>query len=77
MGKTKTKGRYLTKVGFYDIYAKDSMRKSTSGREEVATTDYVIYHAKKIIQKGFKTKELAMNEAQKLYINHEKTSSTK
>ena len=27
MGKGTTKGRYICKVGFYDIYASDSMRK--------------------------------------------------
>jgi len=76
MGKGNTKGRYLTKIGFYDIYGKNTMRKSKSGKDEVASTDYIIYHSKKLIQRGFKSKELAVIEAQKLFNNYEKTSSS-
>jgi hypothetical protein len=66
--KSGNKGRYICKVGFYDIYAKDTMKpkkeskyKFTKG--DVKTTDYVVYHAKKIIEKGLKTKDLAVSKA--------------
>ena len=66
--KSGKKGRYICKVGFYDIYAKDTMKpkkeskyKFTKG--DVKTTDYVVYHAKKIIEKGLKTKDLAVSKA--------------
>ena len=68
MGKGQTKGRYICKVGFYDIYAKDTLKpkkdskyKFTKG--EVKSTEYVVYHAKKITEKGLKTKDLAIAKA--------------
>jgi hypothetical protein len=68
MGKGTTKGRYICKVGFYDIYASDSMRKK-AGRgnlTEVASTVYNIYHSKKLVDKGFKTKDIAVERAKEL-----------
>ena len=72
MSKGQSKGRYICKVGFYDIYAKDTMRasKERSGKPQVASTDYVIYHSKKIIEKGFKTKDLAVDKATELMEKH-------
>ena len=69
MSKGQTKGRYICKTGFYDIYAKDSMK---SGREshQVKSTEYVIYHSKKMIEKGFKTKDLAVTKATELMEKH-------
>jgi len=63
MGKT-SKGRYICKVGFYDIYAKDAMRKKpgTVDKQETASTEYVIYHGKKMVEGKFKTKEDAINK---------------
>jgi hypothetical protein len=68
MGKEKQKGRYICKVGFYDVYAKDSMRKSTGRGEkmEVNSTEYCLYHSKKLIEKGMKTKDLAVSKAKDL-----------
>jgi hypothetical protein len=65
MTKGQTKGRYICKVGFYDIYAKDTMKvsKERGGKPQVASTDYVIYHSKKMMEKGFKTKDLAVAKA--------------
>jgi hypothetical protein len=72
MGKGQTKGRYICKVGFYDIYAKDTMRvsKERSGKPQVASTDYVIFHSKKVVDKGFKTKYLAVAKATELMEKH-------
>jgi len=70
MGKGTTKGRYICKVGFYDIYASDSMRKK-AGRgnlTEVASTVYNIYHSKKLVDKGFKTKDIAVERAKELIV---------
>ena len=65
--KSGTKGRYICKVGFYDIYAKDSMRKKeNSTRQEVKSTEYVIYHAKKMVEGKFNTKDLAVDRAKEL-----------
>jgi hypothetical protein len=69
MGKGQTKGRYICKVGFYDIYAKDQMK---SGREshQVKSTEYLIYHSKKLTDKGFKTKDLAVAKATEMMEYH-------
>jgi hypothetical protein len=71
MSKGQTKGRYICKVGFYDIYAKDTMRtnKERSGKSEVAITDYTIYHAKSLKENGFKTKDLAVARINELLIS--------
>jgi hypothetical protein len=72
MGKGTDKGRYICKVGFYDIYAKDSMRssKDRGNKPQVASTDYQILHSKKTIEKGFKTKDLAVAKATELMEKH-------
>jgi hypothetical protein len=69
MGKEKQKGRYICKVGFYDVYAKDSMKKSSGRGEkmEVSSTEYCIYHSKKLVEKGMKTKDLAVLKAKDLF----------
>jgi len=69
--KSGQKGRFITKVGFYDIYAKDSYKPKKESKHnfvkpDVASTDYVIYHSKKIVDKGFKTKDLAVTRAKEL-----------
>ena len=72
MSKGQTKGRYICKVGFYDIYAKDTMRnsKERGAKPQTASTDYVIFHSKKMIEKGFKTKDLAVAKATELMEKH-------
>lgn len=69
--KSGRKGRYICKVGFYDIYAKDTMRPKKERRPgstemEVGSIAYDVYHAKKIVEKGFKTKQEAVNKAMDL-----------
>ena len=69
--KSGNKGRYICKVGFYDIYAKDSLKaKKTSkynfAKADVASTEYNVVHAKKVVEKGFKTKDLAIAKAKEL-----------
>lgn len=72
MGKGQTKGRYICKVGFYDIYAKDTMRasKERGNKPQVGSTDYHIYHSKSLKEKGFKTKDLAVAKATELMGSH-------
>lgn len=69
--KSGNKGRYICKVGFYDIYAKDSLKPKKNSRykytkADVASTDYTVVHAKKIVEKGFKTKDQAVEKAKEL-----------
>ena len=66
--KSGQKGRYICKVGFYDVYAKDTMkpkkdRRPGSSEVEVGSTAYNIYHAKKMVEKGYKTKNEAVEMA--------------
>jgi hypothetical protein len=66
--KSGQKGRYICKVGFYDLYAKDTMkpkkdRRPGSTETEVGSTVYDIYHAKKLVEKGYKTKNEAAEMA--------------
>ena len=71
--KTGQRGRYICKVGYYDIYAKDNLKPKKESKfkwlkGEVQSTDYVIIHAKKTIKSGFKTKDLAVSAAKELLI---------
>lgn len=66
--KSGVKGRYICKIGFYDVYAKDVMkpkknRRPGSSETEVGSTVYNIYHAKKLVEKGYKTKDQAVEMA--------------
>lgn len=72
MGKGQTKGRYICKVGFYDIYAKDNMKtgKERGAKPQVASTEYHIYHSKSLKEKGFRTKDLAVAKANELMEYH-------
>jgi len=69
--KSGNKGRYICKVGFYDIYAKDTLKPKKESKfkwlkDEVKSTEYVVYHAKKVIEKGLKTKDMAVTKAVEL-----------
>jgi hypothetical protein len=68
--KSGQKGRYICKVGFYDIYAKDTHRKGSErgkfSKPEVASTDHVIYHGKKLVENGLKTKDDSINKCKEL-----------
>jgi hypothetical protein len=73
--KSGNKGRYIQKVGHLDIYAKDSLKPAKTSKlkwlkGEVKNTEYVVYHAKKIVESGFKTKELAVDKASELMKKH-------
>jgi hypothetical protein len=66
--KSGNKGRYICKVGHFDIYAKDNLKPAKTTKfkwikGEVKSTEYVVYHSKKIVEKGFKTKDLAVANA--------------
>jgi hypothetical protein len=72
--KSGQKGRYICKVGFYDIYAKDSFKPKKDSKfkylkPDVASTVYNVYHAKKLVEKGYKTKDQAVDVAKNLLGN--------
>jgi hypothetical protein len=66
--KTGNKGRYITKVGYLDVYAKDSLKPKKESKynfvkAEVKSTVYNVLHAKKFVKGDFKTKEEAVQNA--------------
>jgi hypothetical protein len=69
--KSGQRGRYICKVGYLDVYAKDTLKpkkdsKFKFNKADVASTVYNIYHSKKLVDKGFKTKDLAVEKAKEL-----------
>jgi len=66
--KSGNKGRYICKVGFYDIYAKDTLKPKKESKynfvkADVKSTVYNVLHAKRLVKGNFKTKDEAVNEA--------------
>jgi hypothetical protein len=66
--KTGNKGRYITKVGYLDVYAKDSFKPKKESKynfvkADVKSTVYNILHAKKFVKGDFKTREEAVQNA--------------
>ena len=66
--KSGNKGRYICKVGFYDIYAKDTYKPKKESKykfvkADVKSTVYNILHAKKLKTANLKTKDEAVTKA--------------
>jgi hypothetical protein len=66
--KSGNKGRYICKVGFYDIYAKDTYKPKKESKykfvkADVKSTVYNVLHAKKLVKQNFNTKDEAVREA--------------
>ena len=59
MAKGSSKGIYTSKVGFYDIY-------KTLPNPKGGSVDFVIYHSKKMVAKGPKKKEEAVEKCLEL-----------
>jgi hypothetical protein len=68
MGKGSTKGRYICKVGYLDVYAVDSIRKQPGrgDKKEVGSTTYQILQGKNIKERGMKTKDIAIEKSLEL-----------
>ena len=69
--KSGKNGRYITKVGFFDIYAKDSYKPKKDSKfkyikPDVKSTVYNILHAKKLVKGNFMTKDEAVQNALEL-----------
>lgn len=63
MGKTNSKGKYVVKVGLYDIYVLATSKPDTTKKHGYSMTyDYRIYKNGKLIEKGLKTKEAAVEK---------------
>lgn len=68
--KSGYKGRYITKVGYLDIYAKDTHKRGSErgkfANPQVESTQYVIYRGKKLLKTDLKTKNEAVEVAKTL-----------
>jgi hypothetical protein len=72
--KSGNKGRYICKVGYLDIYAKDTMKPKKESKYkyikgDVKSTVYNILHAKKLSLGNLKTKDEAVAKAIELMGN--------
>ena len=73
MGKTNSKGKYVVKVNHHDIYVlATSKADSTKKHGYSMTYDYRIYKNGKLIEKGLKSKESAMEKASTITAKKEK-----
>ena len=66
--KTGNRGRYICKVGYLDIYAKDDLKpkketKRKFVKADVKSTVYNVIHAKKTLKGNFKTTDAAIASA--------------
>jgi hypothetical protein len=66
--KSGNKGRYICKVGYLDVYAKDSYKpkkdsKYKFAKADVKSTVYNVLHGKKQVVGNFKTKDEAVANA--------------
>lgn len=62
---TAKRGNYLCKIGFLDIYQK-IIYKGEGKNKQISSRDIAVYHAKKMLVNGFKTKEAAIEKASEL-----------
>jgi len=64
MGKTSSKGKYVVKVNNHDIYVLATKKPDTTKKHGYSMTfDYQIYKNGKIVTKGLKSKETAVEKS--------------
>ena len=64
MGKTSSKGKYVVKVNNHDIYVLATKKPDTTKKHGYSMTyDFRIYKNGKLVEKGLKSKEAAVEKA--------------
>jgi hypothetical protein len=64
MGKPSSKGKYVVKAGLNDIYVLATSKPDTTKKHGYSMTyDFRIYKNGKLIEKGLKSKEAAVDKA--------------
>ena len=64
MGKPSSKGKYVVKVGLYDIYVLATSKPDTTKKHGYSMTfEYRIYKNGKLIEKGLKSRDAAVAKA--------------
>jgi hypothetical protein len=66
--KSGNKGRYICKVGYLDVYAKDTFKPKKDSKykfviPDVKSTVYNLLHGKKLVKGNFNTKDEAVKNA--------------
>ena len=64
MGKVSSKGKYVVKIGLYDIYVLATSKPDTTKKHGYSMTfEYRIYKNGKLIEKGLKSRDAAVAKA--------------
>jgi hypothetical protein len=64
MGKQTTKGKYVVKAGLYDIYVLATSKPDTTKKHGYSMTyDFRIYKNGKLIEKGLKSRDAAVEKS--------------
>lgn len=73
MGKTNSKGKYVVKVNNHDIYVLATSKADSTKKQGYSMTyDYRIYKNGKLVEKGLKSKESAIEKASTITSKKEK-----
>jgi len=64
MGKVSSKGKYVVKVGFYDIYMLATSKPDSTKKHGYSMSfNFQIFKNGKLVEKGLKSKEAAVAKA--------------
>lgn len=75
MSKAALRGNYITKVGHLDIYMKLSIETDKETKKtRTSSHKFDIYHAKRLVEGGHKTKDEAVARAKSLVAENLKKS---
>ena len=73
MGKPSSKGKYVVKVGLNDIYVLATKKPDTTKKHGYSMTyDYRIYKNGKLVEKGLKSKEVAVAKSSTIVSSKQK-----
>jgi hypothetical protein len=73
MGKPSSKGKYVVKAGLNDIYVLATKKPDTTKKHGYSMTyDYRIYKNGKLVEKGLKSKEVAVAKSSTIVSSKQK-----
>jgi hypothetical protein len=76
MGKPSSKGKYVVKAGLNDIYVLATKKPDTTKKDGYSMTyDFRIYKNGKLVEKGLKSKEAAVEKALTIVPSKQKQKS--
>ena len=74
MGKPSSKGKYVVKAGLNDIYVLATKKPDTTKKHGYSMTyDYRIYKNGKLVEKGIKSKEVAVAKSSTIVPSKQKS----